>query len=204
MKHKNFIEHLQIGKLFDDFHWSIEEPDENGCNYLVFSLLKGQLLLGCTTPVSRFQICLLQCSIINIIDIVSIVCSTMNIKIQKIQDSTHPSNINTTYSFQFHGFHHSVMFFLYPVILSWHFLLFCIHILNNTTSENNMLNSSLLFFQSLPCSLFSLSFSISPRVGGDFPTVQNGGKYLNRWNAFWELTQSTPNKQMFAKRIPVE
>ena len=164
MKHKNFIEHLQIGKLFDDFHWNIEESDENGCNYLVFSLLKGQLLLGCTTPVSRFQICLLQCSIINIIDIVSIVCITMNIKIQKMQDNTHPSNINTTYSFQFHGFHHSVMFFLYPVILSWHFLLFCIHILNITISENIMLNSS-LFPKPSMFIVFSLLFYFSTGWG---------------------------------------
>ena len=52
---------------------------------------KGTVLLGYTTPVSRFQICLLQCGIINIIDIISIMCITMNVKRQKIQDSAHPS-----------------------------------------------------------------------------------------------------------------
>ena len=32
--------------------------------------------------------------------------------------------------------------------------------------------------------VFSRCSSISPRVGGDFPKVQNGGKYLKRWNVF--------------------
>ena len=52
--------------------------------------------------------------------------------------------------------------------------------------------------------VFSRCSSISPRVGGDFPKVQNGGKYLKRWNVFWELTQRTPSKQIVAKQTLLE